>query len=412
MDSIYQRCCGMDIHKKVVVACLITPGPRGNPRKEIRSFGTMTPDLLELSDWLGAAGCTHVAMESTGVYWKPIYNILEGSFELLLVNAQHIKTVPGRKTDAKDCEWIAELLQHGLLRGSFVPQQEERELREVTRYRSSLVRERSAEVNRLHKTLEGANIKLASVASEVTGVSGRAILQALVAGNTDAAALAQLAKGQLRNKIHQLERALIGQFGPHQRFLVAQQLAHIDFLDHAIEQVSKEVEAGMRPFEADLAHLDTIPGVGPWTAEVIMAEIGADMSRFPSAGHLSSWAGMCPGNNESAGKRKSGKTRKGSKWLRVALTEAAYAAGRGKGTYLSSQYHRLAARRGRKKAAIAVGHTVLVIAYHILKDHTTYQDLGPDYFDHRQSTRLRTRLVNRLQGLGYDVSLTPLTQAA
>ena len=412
MDSIYQRCCGMDIHKKVVVACLITPGPRGNPRKEIRSFGTMTPDLLELSDWLGAAGCTHVAMESTGVYWKPIYNILEGSFELLLVNAQHIKTVPGRKTDAKDCEWIAELLQHGLLRGSFVPQQEERELREVTRYRSSLVRERSAEVNRLHKTLEGANIKLASVASEVTGVSGRAILQALVAGNTDAAALAQLAKGQLRNKIHQLERALIGQFGPHQRFLVAQQLAHIDFLDHAIEQVSKEVEAGMRPFEADLAHLDTIPGVGPWTAEVIMAEIGSDMSRFPSAGHLSSWAGMCPGNNESAGKRKSGKTRKGSKWLRVALTEAAYAAGRGKGTYLSSQYHRLAARRGRKKAAIAVGHTVLVIAYHILKDHTTYQDLGPDYFDHRQSTRLRTRLVNRLQGLGYDVSLTPLTQAA
>lgn len=412
MDAMYQRCCGMDIHKKVVVACLITPGPKGKPRKEIRSFGTMTADLLELSDWLGAAGCTHVAMESTGVYWKPIYNILEGSFELLLVNAQHIKTVPGRKTDAKDCEWIAELLQHGLLRTSFVPQQEERELREVTRYRSSLVRERSAEINRLQKTLEGANIKLASVASEVTGVSGRAMLQALVAGNTDATALAQLAKGQLRNKIPQLELALTGQFGAHQRFLVAQQLAHIDFLDQAIEQVSREVEEGLRPFEADLAHLDTIPGVGQWTAEVIMAEIGADMSRFPSAGHLASWAGMCPGNNESAGKRKSGKTRKGSKWLRVALTEAAYAAGRGKGTYLSSQYHRLAARRGRKKAAIAVGHTILVIAYHILKNHTTYQDLGPDYFDHRQSTRLRTRLVTRLKGLGYDVSLTPLPQAA
>lgn len=412
MDTIYQRCCGMDIHKKVVVACLITPGPKGKPRKEIRSFGTMTPDLLELSDWLTAAGCTHVAMESTGVYWKPIYNILEGTFELLLVNAQHIKTVPGRKTDAKDCEWIAELLQHGLLRGSFVPQQEERELREVTRYRSSLVRERTAEINRLQKTLEGANIKLASVASEVTGVSGRAILKALVAGNTDATALAQLAKGQLRNKIPQLERALVGQFGPHQRFLVAQQLAHIDFLDQAIDEVGKEVREGMRPFEAELAHLDTIPGVGPWTAEVIVAEIGADMSRFPSAGHLSSWAGMCPGNNESAGKRKSGKTRKGSKWLRVALTEAAYAAGRGKGTYLSSQYHRLAARRGRKKAAIAVGHTILVIAYHILKEHTAYQDLGPDYFDHRQSTRLRTRLLNRLKGLGYDVSLTPLPQAA
>jgi len=412
MDAIYQRCCGMDIHKRVVVACLITPGSKGKPRKEIRSFGTMTADLLELSDWLGAAGCTHVAMESTGVYWKPIFNILEGSFELLLVNARHIKTVPGRKTDAKDCEWIGELLQHGLLRGSFVPQQEGRELRELTRYRSSLVRERTAEINRLQKTLEGANIKLASVASEVTGVSGRAMLNELVAGNTDAKALAQLAKGQLRNKIPQLELALAGQFGPHQRFLVAQQLAHIDFLDQAVEQVSKEVGEGMRPFEADLAHLDTIPGVGQWTAEVILAEIGTDMSQFPSAGHLASWAGMCPGNNESAGKRKSGKTRKGSKWLRVALTEAAYAAGRGKGTYLSSQYHRLVARRGKKKAAIAVGHSILIIAYHILNRHTTYQDLGPDYFDHRQSTRLRSRLVNRLQGLGYDVSLTPLSQAA
>jgi transposase len=412
METIYQRCCGLDIHKKVVVACLIRPGPRGKPGKEIRSFGTMTPDLLELSDWLGAAGCTHVAMESTGVYWKPIYNILEGNFELLLVNAQHIKTVPGRKTDAKDCEWIAELLQHGLLRGSFVPQQEGRELRELTRYRSSLVRERTAEINRLQKTLEGANIKLASVASEVTGVSGRAMLKELVAGNTDAKVLAQLAKGQLRRKIPQLERALVGQFGSHQSFLVARQLAHIDFLDDAIEQVSQEVAERMGPFEEALERLDTIPGVGSWTAEVIVAEIGTDMSRFPSAGHLASWAGMCPGNNESAGKRKSGKTRKGSKWLRVALTEAAYAAGRGKGTYLSSQYHRLVARRGKKKAAIAVGHTILVIAYHILKDHTTYQDLGPDYFDQRQSTRLTTRLVNRLQGLGYEVSLAPLPQVA
>jgi len=285
-------------------------------------------------------------------------------------------------------------------------------LRELTRYRSSLVRERTAEINRLQKTLEGANIKLASVASQVTGVSGRAMLNALVAGNTDAAALAQLAKGRLREKIPQLERALVGQFGPHQSFLVARQLAHIDFLDDAIEQVSQEVAQRMGPFEAALEGLDTIPGVGRWTAEVIVAEIGTDMSHFPSAGHLASWAGMCPGNNESAGKRKSGKTRKGSKWLRVALTEAAQAAGRGKGTYLSSQYHRLAARRGKKKAAIAVGHSILVIAYHILKDHTTYQELGSDYFDQRQSTRLRTRLVNRLQGLGYDVSLTPLPEAA
>lgn len=412
MDTIYQRCCGLDIHKKVVVACLITPGPRGRPHKEVRSFGTMTADLLELSDWLSAAGCTHVAMESTGVYWKPIYNLLEGSFELLLVNAQHIKAVPGRKTDVKDCEWIAELLQHGLLRGSFVPQQEERELREVTRYRSSLVRERTAETNRLQKTLEGANIKLASVASAVTGVSGRAMLNELVAGNTDATALAQLAKGRLREKIPQLERALVGQFGSHQSFMVARQLAHIDFLDDAIEQVSQEVAERMGPFEAELVALDTIPGVGRWTAEVIIAEMGTDMSRFPSAGHLASWAGMCPGNQESAGKRKSGKTRKGSKWLRVALTEAAQAAGRGKGTYLSSQYHRLAARRGKKKAAIAVGHSILVIAYHILKDHTTYQDLGADYFDQRQPEMLQKRLVRRLEGLGFDVSLTPLGQAA
>jgi transposase len=412
MDTIYQRCCGLDIHKKVVVACLITPGAKGRSHKEIRSFGTMTADLLELGDWLSAAGCTHVAMESTGVYWKPIYNVLEGSFELLLVNAQHIKAVPGRKTDVKDCQWIAELLQHGLLKGSFVPDQGQRELRELTRYRSSLVRERTAEINRLQKTLEGANIKLASVASEVTGVSGRAMLQELVAGNRDAKVMAQLAKGQLRNKIPQLERALVGRFGPHQSFLVARQLAHIDFLDQTVEQVSQEVAERMRPFEAELAALDTIPGVGPWTAEVIIAEIGTDMSHFPSAGHLASWAGMCPGNNESAGKRKSGKTRKGSKWLRVALTEAANAAGRGKGTYLSSQYHRLVARRGKKKAAIAVGHSILVIAYHILKDHTTYQDLGPDYFDHRQSSKLQTRLVNRLKGLGFDVSLTPLEQAA
>ncbi len=412
MDTIYQRCCGLDIHKKLVVACLITPGAKGRPGKEIHSFGTMTADLLELSDWLTAAGCTHVAMESTGVYWKPIYNLLEGSFELLLVNAQHIKTVPGRKTDVKDCQWIAELLQHGLLWGSFVPQQEERELRELTRYRSSLVRERSAEINRLQKTLEGANIKLASVASQVTGVSGRAMLNALVAGTTDATVLAQLAKGRLREKLPQLERALVGQFGPHQRFLVARQLAHIDFLDDAIEQVSGEVAERMGPFEAALEQLDTIPGVGQWTAEVIVAEIGTDMSQFPSAAHLASWAGMCPGNQESAGKRKSGKTRKGSKWLRVALTEAAYAAGRGKGTYLSSQYHRLVTRRGKKKAAIAVGHTILVIAYHILKRHTTYQDLGSDYFDQRQSQTLRSRLVHRLKGLGYDVSLTPLPQAA
>ena len=407
MEPIYKCCCGLDIHKKLVVACVLTPGQDGQPQKEIRSFGTMTADLLELSDWLQAAGCTHVAMESAGVYWKPIYNLLEGSFQLLLVNAQHIKAVPGRKTDVKDCEWIARLLQHGLLRSSFVPERKERDLRELTRYRSSLVRERTAEVNRLQKTLEGGNIKLASVASQVTGASGRAMLHALVRGTTDAAALADLAKGRLREKIPQLVRALAGQFGSHQRFLVAQQLAHIDFLEEAIEQMSQEVAERMRPFEEALQGLDTIPGVGRWTAEVILAEIGADMSRFPDAGHLASWAGMCPGNHESAGKRKGGKTRKGSKWLRVALTEAAYAAGRSQHTCLSAQYHRLIARRGKKRAAVAVGHTILVIAYHLLKHQTTYQELGSDYFDQRDHEALRRRLLHRLEGLGYGVSLAP-----
>jgi len=345
MDVVYERCCGLDIHKKIVVACLITPGPDRKPTKEIRSFGTMTADLLELSDWLLAAGCTHVAMESTGVFWKPIYNLLEDRFNLLLVNAQHIKRVPGRKTDVQDCEWIADLLQHGLLKGSFVPERAERELRELTRYRSSLVRERSAEVNRLQKTLEGANIKLASVLSDITGASARRLLAALLNGDT-AARLDELVDPRLRDKLPELQRALAGQFGPHQRFLVAEQLAHIAELDARIERVSGEIGERLRPFDPQIALLDTIPGVGRWTAEVILAEIGTDMSRFPTVRHLVSWAGMCPGNNESAGKRKSGKMRKGSPWLRVALTEAAYAAGRGT-TYLSAQYHRLITRRGK-----------------------------------------------------------------
>ncbi|MFQ6031246.1 MAG: IS110 family transposase, partial [Dehalococcoidia bacterium] len=317
MDAIYQRCCGLDIHKKVVVACLITPGRKGEPHKEIRSFGTMTADLLELSDWLAAAECTHVAMESTGVYWKPIYNLLEGSFELLLVNAQHIKAVPGRKTDVKDCEWIADLLRHGLLKGSFVPHRSQRELRELTRYRTSLVWERSAEVNRLQKTLEGANIKLAAVATDILGKSGREMLDALVGGSTDAPVLAELAKGRMREKIPELERALAGQFGPHQRFMVATQLAHIDFLEETIEKVSGEVAERLGPFEPMVERLDAIPGIGPRNAQALLAELGTDMERFPSAGHLASWAGMCPGNHESAGKRKSGKTRKGNRWLRT-----------------------------------------------------------------------------------------------
>src|SRR3954465_12325772 len=359
MEVIYARCCGLDIHKQTVVACVIVPGPERQPRKEVRTFGTMTADLLALSDWLAAQGVTHVARESTGVYWKPVWNVLEGSFELLLANARHIKAVPGRKTDVRDCEWIADLLRHGLLKASFVPDRGARELRELTRYRTSLVRERTAEANRLQKTLEGANIKLAAVATDIPGASGRAMLAALVAGTADASALAQLAKGRLRAKLPQLEQALVGSVGSHQRFLIARHLAHIDFLDAAIAQVGAEIARQMRPLEELIARLDAIPGIGREVAEALLAEIGADMGRFPTAGHLASWAGMCPGSDESAGKRRSGRTRKGSPWLRATLTEAAYAAGRGRGTYLAERYHRLIGRRGKKKTAIAVGRTIL-----------------------------------------------------
>lgn len=407
MEIVYERCCGVDVHKKSVVACLIAPGPTGAPSKQVRTFGTMTADLLALSDWLTSAAVTHVAMESTGVYWKPVWNLLEGSFELVLANARHIKAVPGRKTDVRDCEWIADLLRHGLLSGSFVPDRAQRELRELTRYRTSLVRERTAEANRLQKTLEGANIKLAAVATDILGVSGRAMLAALVDGATDTAAMADLAKGRLREKIPQLEQALAGRFGSHQRFMVAQQLAHLDFLDAAIARVSTEVAERVREDEPAIAHLDTIPGVGRYVAEALVAEIGTDMTRFPSAAHLASWAGMCPGNNESAGKRRSGKTRKGSPWLRSLLIQAAHAAARKRDTYLSALYRRLAARRGKSRAAVAVGHAILVIAYHLLQRDADYKDLGPFYFEERDRDAEQRRLVHRLERLGYTVSLEP-----
>jgi transposase len=407
MDVIYPRCCGLDVHKREVVACVVSTEPDGTWRKEVRAFGTMTPDILALADWLAAHAVTHVAMESTGVYWKPIWNLLEDSFELLLVNARHVKAVPGRKTDVRDCEWLADLLRHGLLTGSFVPDRPQRELRELTRYRTSLVRERTAAANRLQKTLEGANIKLASVATDILGKSGREILAALVAGETDGAALAQFAQGRLREKIPQLERALVGRVGPHQRFLVAEQVAHIDYLDAAMARVSAEIAERVRPDEDAITRLDTIPGVGRSVAEALVAEIGADVGRFPTAKHLASWAGMCPGNHESGGKRRSGATRKGSPWLRACLVQAAHAAARTKGTYLAAQYRRLAARRGRAKAAVAVAHSILVIAYHVLLDGTAYGDLGGNYFDQRDRQAVERRLVHRLQGLGYTVSLIP-----
>jgi transposase len=407
MNVIYERCCGLDVHKSSVVACLLLSHPQGEPVRAIRTFGTMTGDLLALADWLAEMGCTHVAMESTGVYWKPIWNLLEDAFDLLLVNPRDSKAVPGRKTDVSDAEWIADLLRHGLLRGSYVPDRPQRELRELTRYRLSLVRERTAEANRLQKTLEGANIKLASVATDILGKSGRDILQALVAGAEDTAALAQLAQGRLREKIPELEQALAGRVDAHHRFMLTEHLAHIDFLETAIARVSAEIADRLRPVTETVERLDTIPGIGQYLAEALIAEIGTDMSRFPTAAHLASWAGMCPGNHESAGKRRSGRTRKGSPWLRTLLVQAAHAGARKKDTYLGAQYRRLAARRGKSRAAVAVGHTILVIAYHLLRDGTDYQDLGPRYFDERDRRAVERRLVHRLESLGYTVSLQP-----
>jgi transposase len=413
MDVLHRCCCGVDVHKASVVACLIAPSAGGAPCKEVRTFGTMTEDLLQLVDWLVAAGCTAVAMESTGSYWKPLYNLLEGVVEqVLVVNAAHIKQGPGRKTDVKDAEWIADLLRHGLLRASFIPDRPQRELRELTRYRTSLIRERAAEVNRVQKVLEGANIKLAAVAQDITGVSGRAMLAALLDGRMDAAAMAQLARGKLRAKIPQLEQALVGQFGAHQRFMIAQQLVHIDTLDEIIARVSAEIAERVHPFAQEIAQLDSVTGVGQRTAEAVVAEVGVDMTRFPTADHLTAWAGLAPGNNESAGKRRSGKTRKGSPWLRAVLIEAAHAAGRTKDTYLGAQYRRLLARKGKKRAAVAVARSILVIAYHILRDHEPYHDLGASYLDQRDRQAVERRLVRRLEALGYDVSLQPKEPAA
>jgi transposase len=405
MDVVYERCCGLDIHKQLVVACLLTPGPGAAPAKDVRRFGTMTADLLALADWLAGAGCTHVAMESTGVYWKPLYNLLEDQFTLLLVNPKHFRAVPGRKTDVRDAEWLADLLRHGLLRGSYVPARPERELRELTRYRTALVHERSDAINRVHKTLEGANIKLSSVASDLMGKSGRQMLAALAAGITDAAALADLAKDKLRHKLPELERALTGRMGPHQRFLLQQQLAHIEFLEQRIAQVSTEIAERLRPFEGELERLQTIPGIGRRVAEIVVAEIGVDMGRFPTAGHLASWAGLCPGQNESAGKRKSGRTRKGSPWLRSALIEAAHGAARSKDTYLAAQARRLKPRLGWKKTMVAVGHSILVRAYFLLQRGTTYEEPGADYFRERDREALERRHVRALEQLGYRVTL-------
>jgi transposase len=403
MQILHECCCGLDVHKKSITACVLRLGQQ----KQIRRFGTTTREIQSLAEWLKQVGCTHVAMESTGVYWKPVYNILEGQFELLVVNAHHLKAVPGRKTDVLDAEWIAELLQHGLVKGSFVPPAFERQMRELTRYRTSLAKERARTSQRLQKLLESANIKLASVASDIQGVSAHAILRELAAGNTDPAILASLAKGRLRHKRAELEQALEGRVQAYHRFLIAELLGHLDYLEDSIQRLDLEIGDRFRPFEQDLQLADTVPGINMRTAEVVLSELGTDLTRFPKGANLGSWSGLCPGNNESAGKRRNGKTRKGNRWLRQALIEAAHGAAHTKDTYLASQYRRLAARRGHKKAAVALAHSILIIVYHVLKRRRPYQDLGSNYFDDRDKLAVQSRLVKRLQKLGYNVQLHP-----
>lgn len=409
MERVHERCCALDVHKAQVTACVRVPDRQGERSELCAEFSTMTPDLLALRDWLQGLGVTHVAMEATGVYWKPVYFLLEDDFELLLVNAQHVKNVPGRKTDVQDAQWLCQLLEHGLLTSSFVPPKPIRELRDLTRYRKSLVWERAREANRLHKVLEDANIKLDLVASRPFGASGKAMLKELCEGNNDPDALADLAKGKLRAKLPLLRQALDGRFREHHALLVSHLLAHVEYLDQTITELSEEVEERMRPFERQRELLCTIPGVAERTAEVIIAELGPDMSRFPTHRHAASWAAICPGHDESAGKRRSGRTRKGDRWLRTALIESAQsAAGRTKDTYLHSQYLRVKRNRGHKKAIVAVAHSILVAAYYILRDEVPYKELGGDYFVHREDQeRLTRRLVRQLERLGQRVTLEP-----
>ncbi len=406
MDAIVPCVAGLDVHKETVVACVRRLDGRGRVSTQVKTFATMTRDLLQLGDWLSAQGVTHVAMESTGVYWKPVFYLLEGRFTaLLLVNAQHIKHVPGRKTDVKDSEWIAQLLQCGLLRGSFVPPQEIRQLRDLTRQRSQLVADRARVANRVQKVLEDANIKLASVATDILGVSGRAMLEAMIDGESDPAVLAELAKRRLRAKLPQLRQALLGKVTDHHRFLLRTLLEQVDSLERLIACYSVRIEEEMAPFAAARDRLQTIPGVDQRTAECMIAELGTNMDQFPTEGHLASWAGLCSGLNESAGKKRSSKTRKGSRWLRQTMVQAAWAASHTKATYLAAQYRRLAPRRGRKRALVALAHTMLGIVYHVLKKDTRYTELGADYFERRDTSRLTRRLVDRLERLGHKVTL-------
>lgn len=407
MEPLYPCCAGLDVHQKTVVACVRRAGAAGRPHKEVRTFATMTAALVALADWLAAAGVTHVALESTGVYWKPVFHLLEGRFEVLLVNARHVKQVPGRKTDVKDCEWLAQLLQYGLLRASFVPPAPLRELRELTRQRAQLVAEKSAVANRIQKVLEDANIKLGAVASDILGVSGRRMLEALIAGETDPQALAGLALGRLQRKHAELVQALHGRVTAHHRFLLGLLWDHLRQVEALVERLTARVVEQMAPFAAAADRLTTIPGVDQRTAQNVLAEVGTTMQPFPTAAHLASWAGVCPGNHASAGKHRSGRTAKGNRWLRQALVQAAWAASHTKDTYLASFYRRLAARRGRQRALVALAHALLVIIHGMLRAGTTYTDLGADYLDRLQGDRLTRYLVKRLETLGHRVTLSP-----
>jgi transposase len=410
MQVIHPRCAGLDVHKKTVVVTLMLTEPDGTCQKRTRTFATMTADLLALDDWLKQHAIEVIALESTGVYWHPVYNILEEGRSVILVNPQHMKAVPGRKTDIKDSEWLADLLRHGLLQPSFIPPKPIRELRDLTRYRKSLVGERTQEVNRLQKFLEGANIKLASVVTDILGKSGRAMLSALVAGESEAEALAELARGSLRKKIPQLQRALTGLVQPHHRFLVGQILIHLDFLEGALARVQTEIDERLQAEQKAVELLQTIPSIKANAAATIIAEIGTDMSRFPSAKHLASWAGVCPGNKQSAGKRLKNAITKGNPYLRAVLAEVVWSITRTE-TYLAAQYHRLARRKGKRRAVMAVAHSLLVIVYHVLKEQKPYEELGSDYFDRLDTQQTQRYLVRRLEQLGYTVELAPAAVA-
>jgi transposase len=405
MEIVVERCAGLDVHKDSVVACVRLPGASGERETKVATFTTFTEDLLALRDWLVSLGVTRVGMEATGVYWKPVLYLLEEELDCWLLNARHMRNVPGRKTDVADAQWICQLTEHGLVRASFIAPPQIREIRELTRYRRSVVEERSREAQRLDKVLQDAGIKLSSVASDILGASGRSMLMALVSGTDDPAVLADLAKGLLRKKLPQLRSALLGRFGPTHAILVAEIIGQLDYSDEAISRLSDAIDERIAPFADARDRLCTIPGVDRRIAEAIIGEIGVDMTKFATAGHLASWAGMCPGQHESAGKSKKGTARKGDSWLQRHLAVAAMAAARTKGTYLASQYHRLASRRGKMRARKAVGHTILVAVWHILSNpETTFVDLGPEWFDRRNSPGLRARRkLSELRALGCEL---------